>query len=1159
MAGMEFTAETGTLKENANSVKPHAKMNELTLAGCGSVWFTDGKVFEALGGVGVWGRVYLPGVEEFTYAGNLAVERELWFAEEGIKVKVEGDLSIGAMGTLRMGGKDAAKMLKTSSGAIGYPYFFSGSEAWELEVGGSLTIAGKGRFEGMAAAREWAREGDSVGGRVKVGGSLTMESGALAQLRCDPTNGASVMVECARAEIKAGAEVSAKDFGFMSGYGPGAPGKTSAEQNRGGAYGGEGGGGTKPYGTERRPYMPGSGGATTWMGDIQERGSGGAIRIRAAGEFVLNGKLNADAWIGTSQGVTYKGPACGSGGGILVECGSFSGSGEMSARGGGLPNINSMRGMMAGGGGRISVCIGEAKWDEATMAMYDLAARAAPAEWTGTARVDEGTVEKVGGNPLNGARDGKPGTVGWWTVQPAAYTHSWTGAAGDGDWANGENWSGGAAPGEGAVVRMTGKAGEEVRLEASTPRYAMLVMEGVRVTATNWLTAVRADKVVVGDKATLAAAGPFTNDVDMVTETVGGVEETWYRDASRVWVECVDFEVTRDGKVDATGKGFAPWRVGSGEWDQHGGTGPGKGQGRSWGAAHGGLSGVRRPYGEASRPSMPGSSGGNIGRATDIAARRTVPGGGVVKIAATGKVRVDGVVAADAEDYCGNANSSSSAGGSVWIKCGEFSGKGGRISATGGTTVAPDWNAKRAPWGLGQASGGRIAVDYGALGETEGMEFDAQCTQMRDNAAATVARAVQNDRFENGAQHGTVWFPDAALFEAQKGRGFAGQLILEGCTEAVVEGGWELDTPVWFAMTNFTLRVEGDLTVKGRHGDLGIGMAGPGDNPAKVWPSFNSGTNAPCALVVAGDLTVTNTAKVFAMPTARVGAGLGEAGMTGVRVKAGGTVTVHDGAAIELASEPYWGSSALLECGELKVKAGGKVSGDKLGMIWYAGEGRSYRTGAGSGHGGAGQGSSRTYGDRARPYEPGAGGGFRYDVGGNATILSRGGSALRLRVKGAVELDGELTACGSGGDSAKQGSAGGSVLVECRELRGAGAIKARGGDSQFDSTTANLWFEGTGEDGGTIWRCQGGAGGGGRVAVWTGPELWGGHPNLKRVEIGAPAGGWTGTVDAGGGTFASKRNDGLDTPQYFGSYPDAQAGTVAFYGVDYNGLVLIVR
>jgi hypothetical protein len=155
-------------------------------------------------------------------------------------------------------------------------------------------------------------------------------------------------------DIQAGASISASGLGYGPGQGPGA-GAADASGNYGGGGGGYGGagrttsgaaGGTT-YGSLQLPTAPGSGGGAGFGGAYAGGPGGGTIQITVNNTFQLDGNIHAD-------GITnYRGGA-GSGGSILLNVGTFAGSGLVSASGGYAGSNGG-----GGGGGRIAVYSGK--------------------------------------------------------------------------------------------------------------------------------------------------------------------------------------------------------------------------------------------------------------------------------------------------------------------------------------------------------------------------------------------------------------------------------------------------------------------------------------------------------------------------------------------------------------------------------------------------------------------------------------------------------------------------------------------------------------------------------------------------------------------------------------------------------------------------------
>ncbi len=152
---------------------------------------------------------------------------------------------------------------------------------------------------------------------------------------------------------------------------------------------------------------------------------------------------------------------------------------------------------------------------------------------------------------------------------------------------------------------------------------------------------------------------------------------------------------------------------------------------------------------------------------------------------------------------------------------------------------------------------------------------------------------------------------------------------------------------------------------------------------------------------------------------------------------------------------------------------GATITGDSLGYGAGRGPGAGSGEWFGGGYGGYAGGSSnpkftaKSYGSVLRPVNIGSGGGNPY-----------GGGAIRLRVAGALDISGTVTANGGDWGSSRGGGSGGSIWITALAMSGDGSISANGGNS---------------------------GGGGGRIAIELGADGWD---------------NWDGTVNAHGGAGA---------------------------------------
>ena len=95
------------------------------------------------------------------------------------------------------------------------------------------------------------------------------------------------------------------------------------------------------------PLLPGSGGGG--KSNTIGGSGGGLVRMRVRGDAIVNGTITAN---GKAVGTLYSPAGDGSGGGVFLDCRSFSGTGTISANGGMTPLTSHGAN---GGGGRIAV------------------------------------------------------------------------------------------------------------------------------------------------------------------------------------------------------------------------------------------------------------------------------------------------------------------------------------------------------------------------------------------------------------------------------------------------------------------------------------------------------------------------------------------------------------------------------------------------------------------------------------------------------------------------------------------------------------------------------------------------------------------------------------------------------------------------------------
>jgi hypothetical protein len=144
--------------------------------------------------------------------------------------------------------------------------------------------------------------------------------------------------------IDAGSAINVTGKGYGSASGPGA-GITTPYSGGGAAYGGNGAtaDGGIAYGSVTNPTSLGSGGGGATYWGIHGGAGGGAIRLALQGNLIHNGTISANG--------APSDAGCGSGGTVNLSCSQLSGSGSISANGGGSTGYTGG----GGGGGRIAV------------------------------------------------------------------------------------------------------------------------------------------------------------------------------------------------------------------------------------------------------------------------------------------------------------------------------------------------------------------------------------------------------------------------------------------------------------------------------------------------------------------------------------------------------------------------------------------------------------------------------------------------------------------------------------------------------------------------------------------------------------------------------------------------------------------------------------
>lgn len=524
---------------------------------------------------------------------------------------------------------------------------------------------------------------------VLTGGTMN-----IASWTTNLTSSNNLYLVCTTLSISNGGVITATGRGFpgvegASGLGPGGGSGSTVS----GTYGGKGyGNGKSTYGDEAMPLEPGSAGGAipTYTGGA----GGGAIRIEASGDIIVDGQITAD---GSMPGVSYS--SAGSGGAIYITCNTLRGSGLLSAAGEGNGVGSSYS--KGGGGGRIAVIYNTT--NQAVLSVPNLLFRvqSALSAGSGATQVGEpGTLYFLDNyflrSPFRHSAQWQVPNFTNWSLDSLLITNACL-------WLPTNNFvltltNDLTILGTNAVLhrlRLRGSLQVGRNLEMSTSRVELLTGGGSGANLTC------ASNLLIKSGAALYAYAAATNPppdysayIAVTGELSIATNGTLYlycdtTNGGAPFVQAQTVNIAGGGLVDASGNGYKSTTTA--------GNGPGGGaSGNRGGGGHGGRGGgVGTPggvtNGSANYPLNAGSSG--AGFSTPGGA-----GGGVARLIVSGTLTVNGTINAGGAN--GAANNSGGAGGSIWLQCRTFAGSGG-LSANGGNGTAVN--------GAG-GGGGRIAV-----------------------------------------------------------------------------------------------------------------------------------------------------------------------------------------------------------------------------------------------------------------------------------------------------------------------------------------------------------------------------------------------------------------------------------------------------------------
>jgi len=511
----------------------------------------------------------------------------------------------------------------------------------------------------------------TVGGATNVTGAVTLSNGSTLSHKGATTFAVYKLdLTAASLTIDATSKIDVTGKGYLGGGQGGNTTDTGMTLGNttsggsgyysGGSYGGLGGSSrwgypvNVSYGSMQQPGELGSGGGGTASGN-----GGGLIKL-TVGSLLVNGSIIAD-------GTTVGSRAGGSGGGILINAGSITGTGLVSARGGSATDGSNYYG--AGGGGRIAI-------------------------YYGTNTLPTANVTATGGKSGTGSNtafNGGPGTIylkdnaktkGDLIINNGgiACSNSTTVQGGNYELLNVQS----------AAIAMAGdvNTGGDFTLSSST----MVLTGGMTVPGNLVLT--NSSLTVSG---AINATGSVTLNNNSLLSHLGATTTAAYK----LDVTAASVTIDATSRVDATGKGYLGGGQGGNTTDTGmtlGNTTSG-GSGYYSGGSYGGLGGSSRwgypvnvTYGSMQQPGELGSGGGGTASGN---------GGGLIKLT-VGSLLVNGSIIADGTTVGSRAGGS---GGGILINTGTISGTG-QITARGGSaTDSSNY--------YGAGGGGRIALYYG--------------------------------------------------------------------------------------------------------------------------------------------------------------------------------------------------------------------------------------------------------------------------------------------------------------------------------------------------------------------------------------------------------------------------------------------------------------
>lgn len=358
---------------------------------------------------------------------------------------------------------------------------------------------------------------------------------------------------------------------------------------------------------------------------------------------------------------------------------------------------------------------------------------------------------------------------------------------------------------------------------------------------------------------------------------------------------------------------------------------------------------------------------------------------------------------------------------------------------TTGGDVTLEHEATIAPKG---GVGGQISVDGGEWA-------DSASVWIEQGVGVTVAvKAMADEGYVFQGWSGNVEGEDLTLAETT--------LTVKGAVFAVFRKTDGSDPRSYSYVSSEAKAFWDDASVwRDEYGLKGVPTRGDSASfPAGKTLVLTNSTPELAALTIAGTLMMTNWTTCLKA--------------TDITVLNGGIITCGSPATTMETMSRVW-----IACSNLTVASGGKVDVDTKGYKCIKnqnsnGPGAPGDQNSAPSHGGFGAVNYAFGGhvvalpcdDPAAPEQPGtSGAGTPY---GN--LLQHGGGAVKVEASGTVRIDGSVLASGGKSDHSGpsydtsyygQPGAGGSIFITCREIVGAGTLRADGGNGEWPN--ANSW------------------------------------------------------------------------------------------------------